>query len=60
MDNVVSVRLDEKQMEMLQKLCESTGWTYSQVFRHMLDNASIRPATIRVDLPSKHKEEEHA
>lgn len=53
MDNVVSVRLDAGQMKLLDKLCESTGWTYSQLIRYLLENANIRPATIQVDVREK-------
>lgn len=53
MDNVISVRLSEEQMAVLEKLCEATGWTYSQVIRRLLENASVRPATIQTDLGPK-------
>jgi len=53
MDNVVSVRLDAAQMKLVEKLCQSTGWTYSQLIRYLLENANIRPATISVDVRAK-------
>ena len=53
MDNVISVRLDEKQFGILKQLCDSTGWTASQVIRYLLENASIRPASIYAEVPAK-------
>lgn len=51
MDNVISVRLTDDQMALLNEFCKATGWTYSQVIRQLLDSANIRPATIRTDFP---------
>ena len=53
MDNVVSVRLDDAQIKLLDRLCESTGWNVSQVIRYLLENANIRPASIFVEVPAK-------
>ncbi len=53
MDNVVSVRLDDAQIKLLERLCESTGWNASQVIRYLLENANIRPASIFVEVPAK-------
>ncbi len=53
MDNVISVRLNEEQMQVLEKLCESTGWTASQVIRQLLESASVRPAVIRTEVLPK-------
>lgn len=52
-DNVVSVRLSETQMAVLDRICQATGWNYSQVFRYLLDNAVIRPAAISVQVDPK-------
>lgn len=59
MDNVVSVRLDDSQMKLLARLCESTGWTASQVLRYLLENANIRPASVFVEIPAKKAEVAH-
>ena len=53
MDNVISVRLSEEQMKVLEKLAESTGWTYSQIVRQLLESASVRPAVIRTEVLPK-------
>ena len=53
MDNVVSVRLDDAQIKLLDRLCESTGWNVSQVIRYLLENANIRPASVFVEVPAK-------
>ena len=52
-DNVVAVRLTPAQMELLESLCATTGWTYSQVLRHLLESATVRPAIIKTELPQK-------
>jgi len=51
MDNVISVRLTDDQMAILEQLCKATGWTYSQLIRHLLESANVRPATIRTEVP---------
>jgi hypothetical protein len=51
MDNVVSVRLDEHRMKLLENLCKATGWNASQLIRHLLDNANVRPAVVSADIP---------
>ena len=46
MDNVVSVRLSDAQERRLAQLSKLTGWTQSQVLRHLLDSAVVRPAKV--------------
>lgn len=51
MDNVISVRLTDDQMALLNQLCKATGWTASQLIRHLLESANVRPAVVRTDPP---------
>ena len=51
MNNVISVRLTDDQMAILEQLCKATGWTYSQLIRHLLESVNVRPATIRTEVP---------
>ena len=52
LETVVHVRFSHEQMTRLDVICRETGLSRSQVVRHLLDNASIRPAIIRTEAPA--------
>lgn len=52
-DTVIGVRLSDTQMQMLRSVCEATGLSAAELFRQLLENATIRPAVIRTEAPEK-------
>lgn len=50
MNQVISVRLSEAEIERLARMKMQTGWTSSQIIRQLLGNAVIQPAVIRTEV----------
>ena len=50
-DKPIHVRLTDEQLARLEEMCAETGLSRSQVIRHLVDQASIRPAIIRTEAP---------
>ena len=55
-DQPIHVRLTDDQLARLDEMSVSTGLSRSQVIRHLIDQASIRPAIIRTEAPVMAKE----
>ena len=51
-DQPIHVRLTDEQLARLDEMSISTGLSRSQVIRHLIDQASIRPAIIRTEAPA--------
>ena len=60
MENILHVRVNDEMLERLDQICAQTGLTRSQVLRHLLDNATIKPAIIRTEIPHLSQEGQRA
>ena len=49
----IHVRLSGEQNARLSEMCAQSGLSQSQVIRHLIDQASLRPAIIRTEAPTK-------
>ena len=49
LEKMVAFRMSEETLERIQQICKDTGMTRSQVIRHLVDTASVRPAIIRTE-----------
>jgi len=50
---LIAFRLSDEELERLDEMVEQTGMTRSQVIRHLLDNATVKPAIIRTEIAEK-------
>lgn len=49
LETIIQLRVNDEQVERLAAICRETGLTRSQVIRYLIDNATIKPAIIRLD-----------
>lgn len=50
LEKMVAFRMSEETLERIQQICKDTGMTRSQVIRHLVNTASVRPAIIRTEV----------
>ncbi len=50
LEKMVAFRMSAETLERIQEICKDTGMTRSQVIRHLVDTASVRPAIIRTEV----------
>ncbi len=49
LEKIVAFRMNAETIARIQQICKDTGMTRSQVLRHLVDTASVRPAIIRTE-----------
>ena len=54
----IHIRLSGEQNARLNEMCEQSGLSTSQVIRHLIDQASLRPAIIRTEAPARNSQQE--
>jgi len=54
------VRLSEEQLERLGEMAKASGLSFSMIIRHLIDQATLKPAIIRTEAPVANGQREPA